>query len=1085
MSISNRIFGNPNTGVYNHRKEVQVIDKVATILPVNSTADGVVLQDGDRVLFTNLSSPDNNKIFKLKKGVFEVAIDSTDSSGKSKGGDVVYVIQGTSGGSLYAYEGTWELLDVDTDAGGDVNSASNVGGANGLFKQKTEGNLEFKTLAADGAITITPVGDTLVIGTPASSGEANTASNVGSGAGLFKQKTGVDLELKSVNSSNGISVAVNASDISIDGLDASPTQSGMVNTAAQSLAGVKTFEDGLVSDEEIILDSSVNAYASVRSPYAATGDSKAMAIASGDSLVGNSGDALVASGEVTKTVGPAIIVQGLTVQMSALYTGKNVGNQSIQIIVDDTNVTNPATPIFVRVGSSGQRLRIRVNSTTTVDQLITQYNTQSAAIKEFVITGSGLTTFVDSTNQLLPGNDAGEAIIQSDWRARIESNTVILGLPDQGDNQVGINTPKVAGALNSNTLFILTGQAEGTGQSGGISMRSADMLGTGSSGSSFIRTGSVNANNPSGSMNISTGGTNAFSGTTSGAASMTTGNIGGLAGISGSVNMFSGSNNTNTLFKTGDITNGSNTVSNINTTGLFPGLLIMGNGIQRNTFINSVGVNSIVLTSVAQLTTVGVTLNISGGTGTANIRSSSMNGTASYATGSVSISSGTKQNVNGSGFTGGVSLFSGNHSGITGGTGSVSLVSGNQTGVNNGGARTADTTISSNQLTNVSDMTNIYLGGNITGPGIPANTTISSTSGTTITLSQNATATATGITFNFAMATGNASLLSGSITNASSVGNTGVVSIGTGNNSGSGSTGTMGVTTGSNSGSGNSGYCIFGSGNANTGSSGGVDIRSGSVSSGTGSAGQVNVSSGSTVNGVSGNVYLQSGSHSGTSGNGTASVFVQTGQVQGALVGGTTGNLLYSTGSVTNAGSTANTGDINLTTGTNAGSGNRGSVNLTGQYVQLTSQVGGNIHMFTETNGAVAFFANGVQKGQFATGTQNVAGVNTDLTLFASSQTATNSLGIAAGSDAGGAAAGGNLALAAGNATGGNRNGGNVTIQAGNGNGTGTNGKVNLNSLLNLAVSSTPTSPANGDIWFDGTNLFMRIGGVTKTITMT
>jgi hypothetical protein len=52
-------------------------------------------------------------------------------------------------------------------------------------------------------------------------------------------------------------------------------------------------------------------------------------------------------------------------------------------------------------------------------------------------------------------------------------------------------------------------------------------------------------------------------------------------------------------------------------------------------------------------------------------------------------------------------------------------------------------------------------------------------------------------------------------------------------------------------------------------------------------------------------------------------------------------------------------------------------------------------------------------------------------------------------------------------------------------------------ALLDLAASSTaraslrirsgtaPTSPNNGDIWFDGTDIKMRIGGVTKTFTLT
>jgi len=40
------------------------------------------------------------------------------------------------------------------------------------------------------------------------------------------------------------------------------------------------------------------------------------------------------------------------------------------------------------------------------------------------------------------------------------------------------------------------------------------------------------------------------------------------------------------------------------------------------------------------------------------------------------------------------------------------------------------------------------------------------------------------------------------------------------------------------------------------------------------------------------------------------------------------------------------------------------------------------------------------------------------------------------------------------------------------------------NAQINLASSTAPTSPNDGDIWFDGTNLLMRIGGVTKTFTL-
>jgi hypothetical protein len=39
-------------------------------------------------------------------------------------------------------------------------------------------------------------------------------------------------------------------------------------------------------------------------------------------------------------------------------------------------------------------------------------------------------------------------------------------------------------------------------------------------------------------------------------------------------------------------------------------------------------------------------------------------------------------------------------------------------------------------------------------------------------------------------------------------------------------------------------------------------------------------------------------------------------------------------------------------------------------------------------------------------------------------------------------------------------------------------------ATLRVPAGTAPTTPTDGDIWFDGTNLFMRIGGVTKTFTI-
>ena len=98
-----------------------------------------------------------------------------------------------------------QILDGVIAGTGEANTASNVGGGVGIWKQKTGVDLEFLSLVAGANISITPVGDTLSIAATGV-GEANTASNVGGGSGVWKQKTGVDLEFLSLVGAANISI---------------------------------------------------------------------------------------------------------------------------------------------------------------------------------------------------------------------------------------------------------------------------------------------------------------------------------------------------------------------------------------------------------------------------------------------------------------------------------------------------------------------------------------------------------------------------------------------------------------------------------------------------------------------------------------------------------------------------------------------------------------------------------------------------------------------------------------------------------------------------------------------------------------
>lgn len=108
--------------------------------------------------------------------------------------------------------GDWSTDPTNVDVALDelaARSAANIGDGEGnVFKQKDSNkNLELRTIKAGSNITVTQNANDITIAGPAGSGEANTASNVGSaGVGVFKQKTLVDLEFKKLNAGTGISI---------------------------------------------------------------------------------------------------------------------------------------------------------------------------------------------------------------------------------------------------------------------------------------------------------------------------------------------------------------------------------------------------------------------------------------------------------------------------------------------------------------------------------------------------------------------------------------------------------------------------------------------------------------------------------------------------------------------------------------------------------------------------------------------------------------------------------------------------------------------------------------------------------------
>lgn len=125
----------------------------------------------------------------------------------------------------------------------EVITASNLGLGESIFDDKVGSDLQFKSLVAGTNIDLTSNLTNIVISNTAPLGEINTASNVGTGSGLFKSKVGADLQFKSLTAGSNISLVNNANDISIN----APSP-GEVNTASNVGTGVGLYKSKTVNN---------------------------------------------------------------------------------------------------------------------------------------------------------------------------------------------------------------------------------------------------------------------------------------------------------------------------------------------------------------------------------------------------------------------------------------------------------------------------------------------------------------------------------------------------------------------------------------------------------------------------------------------------------------------------------------------------------------------------------------------------------------------------------------------------------------------------------------------------------------------
>lgn len=102
-----------------------------------------------------------------------------------------------------------DLFNVPAGAG-EANTASNLGTGVKVFTTKSGVDLPFKSIASGDNITISQDINTIVLN---STGEANTVSNLGTGVKVFTSKSGVNLPLKSLASGDNVTISQDANTI--------------------------------------------------------------------------------------------------------------------------------------------------------------------------------------------------------------------------------------------------------------------------------------------------------------------------------------------------------------------------------------------------------------------------------------------------------------------------------------------------------------------------------------------------------------------------------------------------------------------------------------------------------------------------------------------------------------------------------------------------------------------------------------------------------------------------------------------------------------------------------------------------------
>jgi len=367
---------------------------------------------------------------------------------------------------------------------GEANTASSLGTGEDIFKQKTGVNLEFRSIRGDGStIAVSTIGDDIVISAPAL-GEDNTASNLPGGTGIFASKVGVDLQFKSLIAGTDITFVEGANTITING-----SSSGEANTASNVGLGNELFKNKsgvdlrfrtLIAGTGITLTNSISGDEIV---VAATGSSGSpITIRDEGSIVETSlteinftGTGVTASQTSPGVVSVAITSGGGpgTDELVKVSSNDTTGNYLLNKLVAGTNITltenNNGGNETITISASGSSA-----PSITVEDEGTPLTT---AVTKFNFVGAGVTVTEPVADEITVtihggGGGGGGGASVSDIAYAVSWNGDTATAPSKNavydkivtmDSAISANTAKVSadGSINTHSDVTVTTPSNG------------------------------------------------------------------------------------------------------------------------------------------------------------------------------------------------------------------------------------------------------------------------------------------------------------------------------------------------------------------------------------------------------------------------------------------------------------------------------------------------------------------------------------------------------------------------------------------------------------------------------------------------